>query len=148
MRGVLDFCIVLIYNASWSGADWPCLHLGNAWLAGKKTVIFTWEKGYFWNFYDFARAGPVGWKVIGKLPGPVFNPSPPLIMIKYMCVCVCVCLCNTLCVYCVWLDVCIYAKLCMLYVYTHVFMHTVYIIYVHICVHICMIVRIQVWTCW
>jgi len=29
-------------------------------------------------FYDFARAGPVGWKVIGKLPGPVFNPSPPL----------------------------------------------------------------------
>src|SRR6218665_247784 len=29
-------------------------------------------------FYDFARAGSVGWKVIGKLPGPVFNASPPL----------------------------------------------------------------------
>jgi len=25
--------------------------------------------------YEFARAGPVGWMVIGKLPGPVFNSS-------------------------------------------------------------------------
>ena len=49
------------------------------WLGvSKKTVIFMWEKGDFEIFYDFARAGPVGWKVIGKLPGPVFNPCPPL----------------------------------------------------------------------
>jgi len=36
------------------------------------------EKGDFGIFIDFARAGPVGWKVIWKLSGPDFKSSPPL----------------------------------------------------------------------
>ena len=48
-----------------------------------KTFAFrprpTWEKGDFENcFYDFARSGQVGWKVIGKFPRPVFNLCLPL----------------------------------------------------------------------
>ena len=31
----------------------------------------------------FTRAGPVGWKVIWKLPGPIVKPSPPLVTIKF-----------------------------------------------------------------
>ena len=30
-------------------------------------------------FNDFARAGPVGWRVIWKVAGPAFKPSPPLL---------------------------------------------------------------------
>jgi len=64
-----------------SEADWSCLHLGNARWAGRVEVkkrSFSHEKRWFQFFYDFARAGPVGWKVIWKLPGPVFKPSRSL----------------------------------------------------------------------
>ena len=60
----------LIYRES--EADWPCLHLGNSRWAGRVLV----KNGHFYMvimefFNDFARAGQVGWKAIGKLPEPV-----------------------------------------------------------------------------
>jgi len=46
------------------GADWPCLHLGNARCAGRvemiKGVIFVCKTG---DFLDFAKVGPVRWKL-------------------------------------------------------------------------------------
>ena|SRR6218665_2336323 len=73
-------------------ADWPCLHLGNARWAGRvvviKRVIFVCKTGDFW---DFAKVGPVEWKlgwagrvVVRILPGPVFSPSPPLPERRYL----------------------------------------------------------------
>jgi len=32
-------------------------------------------------FNEFARAGPIGWKVIWKLTGPVLKPSPPVVVV-------------------------------------------------------------------
>src|SRR6218665_1438429 len=44
-----------------------------------KNVIFTWKNvnRNFLRFFPGWVVG-VGWKVTGKLPGPVLNPSPPL----------------------------------------------------------------------
>jgi len=68
-HNLLDNFILLCYickstHGLNNGADWPCLHLGNARWAGRveviKRVIFVWKTC---DFIDFAKVGPVEWKL-------------------------------------------------------------------------------------
>src|SRR6218665_1287902 len=68
-----------------AGAEWPCLHLGNARWAGRVEVIirviFVCKTG---DFLYFAKVGPVEWKldwagrlVVGYCPGQFSVPVRP-----------------------------------------------------------------------